>query len=362
MISRPWLFPERIQPHPLSKIISHILITVEMRPFCQAGAQQTNRMYPPLLRRLKHQILCKKAASFQKRQYILLSRETEFYFEIRTEYEVTRNPAGEGFLPLAKWKWEFYGAGGWRELPLEQDETYVFLQSGCLRFRVPEEMAEEETLHVYQIRVTLLEQELDVAPLIENVYLNEIPIRQQYSVCDYEEGEVDFSGEPVQEETFFVYSDLYLAERGQTELYLETGEGWQLSRELRREKTGEERIRIWFSRPVWARGRLRYRLAAFEKEAAEKRIPGKGNRFANQEFALPFSHVLYGAFEILVYDREKKAYMDFQKTEDFDVCSARDRVYMLDTAEKRLVFGDCENAMAPDGEIRIIRLKCRCGE
>ena len=130
------------------------------------------------------------------------TRETEFYFEIRTEYEVTRNPAGEGFLPLAKWKWEFYGAGGWRELPLEQDETYVFLQSGCLRFRVPEEMAEEETLHVYQIRVTLLEQELDVAPLIENVYLNEIPIRQQYSVCDYEEGEVDFSGEPVQEETF----------------------------------------------------------------------------------------------------------------------------------------------------------------
>ncbi len=289
------------------------------------------------------------------------TRETEFYFEIRTEYEVTRNPAGEGFLPLAKWKWEFYGAGGWRELPLEQDETYVFLQSGCLRFRVPEEMAEEETLHVYQIRVTLLEQELDVAPLIENVYLNEIPIRQQYSVCDYEEGEVDFSGEPVQEETFFVYSDLYLAERGQTELYLETGEGWQLSRELRREKTGEERIRIWFSRPVWARGRLRYRLAAFERDAAEKRIPGRGNRFANQEFALPFSHVLYGAFEILVYDREKKAYMDFQKTEDFDVCSARDRVYMLDTAEKRLVFGDCENAMAPDGEIRIIRLKCSQG-
>lgn len=286
-------------------------------------------------------------------------RTTGIFFKICTEYEVTRNPANEQFIPLASLKWEYYCQDGWNELPVESDETYGFVQSGKIRFMIQKEMVKEECFETYQLRVTLEENAYDVAPLIQNIYLNEIDVLQQYSACDYETLEINLSGE---DKMFSLCSSLYLAERGAAELYLEKGEGWILLREVRREKSEEGDIRFWFLKPDWADGNLRCRLAFYENEMSETRIVGCGNGFGSQEYNLYIPDIMYESFEIMVYDEEAGGYVPYGKVEDFDNCTPEDRAYILDVPGQRLLFGDCERGLAPDGEIRIVRFKQSLGK
>lgn len=287
------------------------------------------------------------------------TKKTDIFFEIWTGYEVARNPADEQFIPLASLKWEYYSLNGWETLLVESDETYGLIQSGKICFRIPGEMAKEESLQTYQLRVTLEENDYDVAPLIQNIYLNETDVLQQYSVCDYESYETDLSGA---EEEFPLLSSLYLADRGEAELYLENGEGWVLLKEVRREKTEAGDTRLWFPKPAWADGTVRCRLAFYEKEAKESRIAGAGNGFGNQEYDLYLSDIIYEDFEIVVYDEMAEGYVPYEKVEDFDNCTPEDRAYILDVPGHRILFGDCERGMAPEGEIRIIRLKLSLGK
>lgn len=286
-------------------------------------------------------------------------QKVEIYFDICTDYEVKRNPADEFFFPLAELKWEYYGRDGWEEMQVVSDDTCGLVQSGRICFFQQREMAAEPRFQTCQIRVTLEKNDYDVAPLIQNIYLNEIQVRQQCSLCDYETGEINFSG---QEDTFFLCSSLDLAERGRTELYLEKGKGWSLLKEIRREKNQDGDVKLWFRKPEWAEGILQYRLAVFEEEMEEKRILGRGDAFANQEYDLHFPDFVYDSFEIMVYDEEEACFISYEKAEDFDSCTPEDRVYLLDIADKRVLFGDCERGMAPDGEIRILRLKCSLGK
>lgn len=54
-------------------------------------------------------------------------------------------------------------------------------------------------------------------------------------------------------------------------------------------------------------------------------------------------------------------FQTWRKTEDFDTCMPESRVYVLDPAEPVIRFGDCERGQAPDGEIRVIRLRSSLG-
>ncbi len=283
----------------------------------------------------------------------------DVFFDIRTVYEVARNPADEEFIPLAALKWEYYCRDGWEELQVESDGTYGLIQSGNIRFHISKEMEKEPCFHTYQIRVTLIKNDYDLPPLIQNIYLNEIQVLQQYTVCDYEDYEIVFSG---YETEFSLCSSLYLAEQGMAELYLEKEGGWRILREVRRENIQDGDFRFWFRRPIWACGRLKCRLALFEKEFAKKRIVGRGDSFAGQEYALHLPGILYEAFEIMVYDEEAGGYVVYHKAEDFDVAAPEDRIYILDVPDQRILFGDCERGLAPDGEIRIVRLKLSRGK
>lgn len=286
-------------------------------------------------------------------------KKLDLYFDICTQYEVTRNPADEGFLPLASLQWEYYCQDGWEKLEVESDGTYGLIQSGNVRFHIQKEMEKEPCFAACQLRVTLVENDYDLPPLIQNIYLNEIQVLQQYSACDYESCEVELSG---QETEFSLCSGLYLAKQGAAELYLERGEGWTPLKEARREKTEDGEIRFWFHRPAWAKGHLQCRLALFEKEFGQKRIIGTGDSFAGQEYDLHIPGILYESFEIMVYDQEAGGYVPYEKVEDFDICTPKDRAYILDVPGQCVMFGDCERGLAPDGEIRIIRLKLSRGK
>lgn len=284
---------------------------------------------------------------------------TTVTFDIRTDYEVSRNPIGEDFIPLAELKWEYQSEEGWQELLVEFDTTYAFLQSGRIGFYLPGEMAEDETYGAFQIRVTLTENHYDVAPLIQNIYFNEIEVRQQYSYCDYEDYELEISDTS---QMLSITSGMYLAKNGQTELYLERDGGWIPARIIRKEETKEGDCLLFFARPVWARGRLACRLAAYEDDFLEKRELGTGRGYANQEYPLDMEGIVCDEFELMVCDRRDGRFYPFRRVSDFDNCMPEDAVYVLEPEENRLRFGSCENGMAPDGEIRLLRLKVSQGK
>lgn len=294
------------------------------------------------------------------RAFSLVERTT-VSFDIRTDYQVSRNPITEDFIPLAKLKWEYQSAKGWEELPVEFDTTYAFLQRGKIGFRLPKEMVEDETYGAFQIRVTLMENDYDVAPLIQNIYFNETEVRQQYSWCDYEDHEV-IPGEG--EEILSIKSSMYLAGRGQTELYLEQDGGWALTPVLERKEAKDGDQVLFFQRPKQAENNRKFicRLAAWENEFQGRREIGLGNGSASQEYRLDIIDIVYDEFEIMVKDRQDGRFYPYQRVEDFDTCTPEDAVYVLELAEHRLLFGNCEHGMAPDGDIRLLRLKVSSGK
>ncbi|MCI9447251.1 MAG: hypothetical protein HFH36_07610 [Lachnospiraceae bacterium] len=284
--------------------------------------------------------------------------QTVMSFGIRTEYEVTRNPISEDFIPLARLTWEYQSAEGWEQLPVDFDTTHAFLQSGRIGFHLPKEMVEDAEYGAYQIRVTLDENDYDVAPLIESVYFNEIEVRQQYSYCDFEDFSLPAAGEMLR-----VKSGMYLAKYGEAELYIEKDGAFFTITESGREEAPDGDMVFSFSRPGWAAGMaVSCRLAAYEKDFWERRKLGVGNGFANQEYRLETADIVYDEFEIMVRDRQDGGFYPYRRVEDFDECTPEDAVYMLELSEGSLLFGNCENGMAPDGEIRLLRVRSSSGK
>lgn len=284
--------------------------------------------------------------------------QTDIYFDIRTVYEAVRNPAEDDFIPLAKLKWEYLSGDGWEELEVESDHTHEFVQSGKIRFRMKKKMAAEKSLGAFQIRVTLVENDYDVAPLIQNLYLNEIELKQQYSICDYEDHEILLQDSRI----LTLRSRLALAAAGKIELYLKKEEGWILTEGIHRSITENGEVLVSFDRPDWAGERLICRLAAWEDAFGERRILGIGDAFANQEYSLNIPDILYDEFEIMVNDGEEGTFETYHRVEDFDNCTPEEAAYILDLEEQKLFFGNCENGMAPEGEIRVVRLRTSFGK
>lgn len=279
-------------------------------------------------------------------------------FDICTDYEVARNPVGEDFVPLARLLWEYQSGNGWEELPVEFDTTYAFLEDGKIGFRLPGEMVQDEEYGAWQIRVTLVENDYDVAPLIQNIHFNEIEVRQQYSSCDYE----DCRAVRREEAGYTVKSGMYLAKTGEAEIYVRTGGGFVQVPIDGREETPDGGVVFSFpwQGQTEEEDMVRVRLAVYEKEFHKRREIGTGKGYANQEYRLDIPDIVYDEFELMVCDRQDKRFYPYRRVEDFDGCTPEDMVYVLDLTENRILFGNCECGMAPDGEIRLMRLRV-CG-
>ncbi len=288
--------------------------------------------------------------------------QTVVYFHIRTDYEVTRNPICKDFIPLSELKWEYQSENGWEELPVDFDTTYGLLQNGRIGFHLPKEMALDKEYGAWQIRVTLMRNDYDVAPLIQNIYFNEIEVRQHHSYCDYEDFEADAVVSQGEEGKYSVKSGMYLAKVGQTELYVRKDDGFIPVTVAGKELAPDGDVIISFFWQTEGEACPTCRLAAYEKEFFSKRLVGVGKGYANQEYRLDIPNLLYDEFELMVCDRQDGRFYPFRRVEDFDDCTPEDMAYVLEIAQNRLLFGNCENGMAPDGEIRLLRLRVSSGQ
>ncbi len=94
--------------------------------------------------------------------------------------DADRNPlSGETFVPLAALDWEYRTEAGWQPLKVMEDETRGLLYSGRICFRMENGLPASGGDAV--LRVTCREGGYEAAPLIRDIGLREIEMRQTYT-------------------------------------------------------------------------------------------------------------------------------------------------------------------------------------
>lgn len=103
-----------------------------------------------------------------------------FYFTIKDDYEVRRNPMDENFIPLVEISAEYNNnrSKDWFSCPIIRDDTYAFLQSGILRIQLPPDVPEREDEAGCRLRFVVMQGEYDVIPVLEYLDLNPLELIQ----------------------------------------------------------------------------------------------------------------------------------------------------------------------------------------
>ncbi len=280
------------------------------------------------------------------------------------DYQVKRNRPGEGFVPLAELEWEYYTSRGWQKARVEKDETFAFIQSGRICLHLPEEMAPAALPETgYWLRVTLLAAYYEVAPIMTGIGLNIIPVVQKKTLSQYrdfawEEGSLNEAGGRT-----FVW-DTELALWGKAELYLEEKRQkgqifWRQAAYFTRE-TRDGKAFFTLPAPESAQQGA-VRLVCYEEGFTLVRRLGKGDGFPYQSFEVRVDDLLEEDFQIMAAE-EDGTFAAWEKVPAFDGSAPEHRHYLLDENTGEVTFGDCEQGLAPEGDILLIGCAASFGQ
>ncbi|MCL2766613.1 MAG: baseplate J/gp47 family protein [Peptococcaceae bacterium] len=300
------------------------------------------------------------------------------YFNIYENYPVKRNAPGDNFVSLAQIEWEYFSVDGWQKLNVIKDDTFQFIRDGRISFTFSQEMAMLYQPDGYLIRAVLLVSDYEVAPVLSGVSLAMIPVVQKRTMSLYRdylwsEGVSVANGQS--EKMFAWATDLALWGQGEVYLGWKGGDGlvsWEKAKEFRKE-TDHKEARFYLqplervsagalpvvnqSPSLAADGEngfeeLMVRLVCYEDSFSLDRMVGEGDGFPYQSFSLLVGDLLEADFQIMV--KERSGYVQWDKVNSFALSGPESRHYVIDDNTGELVFGDCEEGMAPEGEVLIV--------
>jgi hypothetical protein len=290
------------------------------------------------------------------------------YITIFDDYPVKRNRPEENFAPLAELKWEYYTTQGWREAQVEKDETFEFIQSGRICLKFAEEMAplpekSADAGEGYWLRATLLTSHYEVAPLMTGIGLNIIAVTQKKTLSAYhdfvwEEGIPDAGGGRT-----FIW-DTELALWGRVELYVaaKIKKGrifWRQTAHFTREiRDGKACFTLPPPGGEWQEA---VRLVCYEEGFTLARRVGRGDGFPFQSFEVQTEDLLAADFQVMVA-AAGGCFTTWEKVQDFDGSGPENRHYIIDENSGEITFGDCEQGLAPEGDILIISCATCAGQ
>lgn len=265
--------------------------------------------------------------------------------EVFDDYPVKRNKTADVFFELAKLRWEIYTDMGWETIEVK-DNTHGFIISGSVEFIHEKKMAETDN-GCYGIRCMLEKEAYDVAPLITNIGLNTIELRQTHTIS--EEINIGAEGNKVIAETFL---SLY----GSQEIYGLKGDKYI------RVPIGEKKLEVKQGKCIFTMDTAQeydlWKIISYEDSFTEKRIIGYATGMPYQEYEIPLEEgtVFYDRFNLATVGSEQaetEILTIWQKVEDFDGSTRYDRHYILDEETGSITFGDGINGLCPKGTIII---------
>lgn len=244
-------------------------------------------------------------------------REYGFYFWIRNDYPVSRNPVEKDVIPFAEICVEYETEDGTQRCEIVRDDTKVFLQSGMLCIRIPEGRRGEKG-DSCRICLRLRWAEYDVAPVLEYLDLNPVELVQWHTLAEF--------GEGFREDSTFLYRKI-------KEGYLTV--------------TGD-RDNLEDAEYIWCR----------LDEKMGDGIVGEGNGFPNQKYPVGFEEVYAESVYLMIEHPEYRGVFEqWRRVDDFHASGPEDRHFVVEEESGTICFGDQMHGLAPEGEIRILGVR-----
>lgn len=272
----------------------------------------------------------------------------------------SRNKITDQFFPMLELCYEFYSKGEWKTVTNLADTTYGLLEDGIIFFQFPEEM-DKVSIHgkeAYYIRIRVEKSDIDVPPVIEKIHFNLIPVIQKDTWVHREEIPVcESDGKNLAK------ARSYMAIEGINDLYYKKNNMFfPILVHERYIDVQRGEVVFWFEK-IPEDAEREVLLVSYANYPANKRSVGIGNGFPYQEFELPSRDIMQEDVEILVHEiGSNGGYSHWKRVEDFGASKPEDKHYIVDPKEGKLIFGDCERGMAPEGEIILSSFSETLGE
>ena len=234
------------------------------------------------------------------------------------------------------------------EIDVIQDFTYEFLFSGIVTMKIDgmvEPMDGE-----YKIRATLLYDEYDYPPRIDNVITNVFSVTQNEIKCE----NIVIKKQDILPD-FSVEVPRNLALYGRSEVYLKSDGGWvRTSSPTFKSFTKKGKLTVDLSE-VWDELKNlkpdddAVMIVSYGQDFKDSAVLGSGTGMTNQTFKFEFKNVLYNDLELLISEKinGKEVFFKWKRVDDFYSSGKYDRHFVYDEDEKVIIFGDHEHGMAP---------------
>lgn len=275
-----------------------------------------------------------------------------FYFHFAGETK-KRNPIADSmYYPMMKIRYEYFSGGRWREIEEVSDGTFGMLQDGIIIFKLNEEMEESRIgkRKAYYFRLELTGYEADVPPVLSGIKLNVLRVIQKNTCIKSEEVRPEKAGDL----KYRVICKNYLGIEGENRLYIKRGELYYpvlFFEKKEQRQRGEAEF-------VFKAGKCEIDsvlIVSYLSDSRVKKCIGIGNGFPNQEYELWTDDILAEDIRILVHEiGECNALRRWERVPDFGASNPGDHHYVVDAQRGKIIFGDCEQGMAPEGEIILI--------
>lgn len=263
------------------------------------------------------------------------------------------------FFPMLRLKYEYFSDGAWKEIEEVTDTTFGMLQDGMVYFCLHHKMEKTRVFERegYYIRIRVEESDIDVPPILESIKLNVLPVQQKDTWVEYETHKLE-----KKEGKYFIKTHSYLGIEGQNELYVEKKQIYYripVYEKIVDFEVGEAR----FTFDIPEKHGNKIFMVSYVEHPNMRKCIGIGNGFPYQEFDLCSTDAITEQLEILVHEiGTGNGYCRWKRVDDFGGSGAEDKHFRVDAKAGKIIFGDCEHGMAPEGEIILISLVETLGE
>ena len=284
-----------------------------------------------------------------------VGREINLSFTIAQPRGGKRNPITEDFIPLSEVAFSYSAGEEWKPLRVISEGTGGFLQSGLIRFELPELMtpaAQGPVAGSFAIRCQLVRSEFDDIPLLEWVKINVLPVIQRRTLVHW----MDIGG--MGEDCLDFPLNHHLALYGKADVFLRREDGYIRLRSGESSGDGGE----YHVRRDGAMAHLVLEnpplCDSLHVVLSEKGIDGEylfdGDDLPGQRVVLENEGLLMQ--DIMLMERDARGiYREYTRVDNFDRSTPEDRHFCWDAAEGELVFGDGKNGMPPSGAVYVAR-------
>ena len=264
-----------------------------------------------------------------------------------------RNPVSDGngfddieaqpeFFPLAEYTVSYCTKRGHRRAVIGKDTTHQMLFDGVLSFFTGEEM-EKERDGLYWLYIELQKSEYDLAPVIEEISLSRLHVRQIRTLSE---------SYTVSLEKEYITIGSRLAFVGACMCFLSGADGYFRYKGTLRREEGPDGVRFYMPKGPETADRESALILLYEPDCREKIMPGEGNGMPFFSCSTGVSSLCGKGLAILgETEKGSGAYRFWEARPDFDASGPADRHYCLDEETGTLFFGDCDHGLAPEGNM-----------